>query len=224
LLGRRPGVAEQFDAIYGADAFIHVADYWAAARERVEVAIKLLALLCEDDGDAGEGLLDVARDFLLHPVRQVIHHLERRLRQRSNRPDPMQVAGFEITTIVPTEQTGNYEVFHQAGPAGKGPGPHFHDWDESFLVVSGTVECGVDGMDSVAGPGTFIHVPGGSTHWFRFGPDGGEMITMTSQGNASAMFAAFHTAGSWDNPDRSVFVELAASYGQTVAPNDNPLD
>lgn len=140
-----------------------------------------------------------------------------------DRPDPMQVAGFEITTIASTEQTGNYEVFHQAGPAGKGPGPHFHAWDESFLVVSGTVECGVDGIDTVAGPGTFIHVPGGSTHWFRFGPDGGEMITMTSQGNASAMFAAFDSAGSWDNPDRSVFVELAASYGQTVAANDTPL-
>jgi quercetin dioxygenase-like cupin family protein len=135
-----------------------------------------------------------------------------------DRPEPMQIAGFEITTIASTEQTGGYEVFHQAGPAGKGPGPHFHDWDESFLVVSGTVECGVDGNDLFAGPGTFIHAPARSTHWFRFGPEGGEMITMTSRGNASKMFAAFHEAGSWDSPDRSVFVELAASYGQTVAP------
>ncbi|CAB4886849.1 MAG: hypothetical protein F2793_10055 [Actinobacteria bacterium] len=36
-LARRPGVLEQFDAIYGADAFIHVADYWAAVRDRIEV-------------------------------------------------------------------------------------------------------------------------------------------------------------------------------------------
>ena len=133
-----------------------------------------------------------------------------------DRSQPMQVAGFEITTLASTEQTGNYEVFHQVGPAGKGPGPLFHDWDESFFVVSGTVECGIDGNDTVAGPGTFIHAPAGSTHWFRFGPDGGEMLTMTSRGNASKMFAAFHEAESWDNPDRSAFVELAASYGQTV--------
>ena len=68
----------------------------------------------------------------------------------ADRPEPLQIAGFEITTIASTEQTGNYEVFHQAGPAGKGPGPHFHDWDESFLVVSGTLECGVDGNDLTA--------------------------------------------------------------------------
>jgi hypothetical protein len=37
LLGRRPGVAEQFDAIYGSEAFIHVADYWAAVRDCIEV-------------------------------------------------------------------------------------------------------------------------------------------------------------------------------------------
>ncbi|MEX0767810.1 MAG: cupin domain-containing protein [Microthrixaceae bacterium] len=136
-----------------------------------------------------------------------------------DRPAPMPVAGFEITTIASTEQTGGYEIFHQVGSAGKGPGPHFHGWDESFLVISGTVECGVDGNDLVAGPGTFIHVPGGSTHWFRFGSDGGEMITMTSAGNASKMFAAFAEASSWENPDRSVFINLAASYGQTVAPS-----
>lgn len=135
-----------------------------------------------------------------------------------DRPAPMQVAGFEITTIASTEQTGGYEVFHQAGPAGTGPGPHFHGWDESFLVVAGSVECGVDDTVLTAGPGTFLHAPAGSTHWFRFGPEGGEMITMTSSGNASKMFAAFHEAGSWEQPDRNAFVGLAASYGQTVAP------
>ncbi|MFM8305076.1 MAG: cupin domain-containing protein, partial [Actinomycetota bacterium] len=128
------------------------------------------------------------------------------------------IAGFEITTILDADRSGGFEVFHQAGPAGTGPGPHFHDWDESFYVIAGTPECGVDGADTVAGPGTFIHVPGGSTHWFRFGPDGGEMATMTSPGNASKMYAAFHHAGSWQDPDRARFVALAASWGQTVVP------
>ena len=35
-----------------------------------------------------------------------------------DRSQPMQVAGFEITTLASTTQTGNYEVFHQVGPAG----------------------------------------------------------------------------------------------------------
>ena len=136
----------------------------------------------------------------------------------SDRPDPFLVGGFRITVIASGEQTEGYEVFHQEGPAGCGPGPHFHPWDESFLVVSGSVECGVDGVEAVAQPGTLIHVPGGSTHWFRFGPDGGEMITMTSSGNASAMFAAFHEANdTWDGAQpRAEFVALSASYGQTI--------
>ena len=135
-----------------------------------------------------------------------------------DRPEPMRIGGFEITTILSGDQSGGLEMFLQAGPAGTGPGPHFHDWDESFYVMVGTLECGVDGTETTAGPGTFIHVPAGATHWYRFGPDGGEMLSVTSPGNASKMYAAFHEAGSSPDPERVRIVEIAASWGQTVVP------
>jgi quercetin dioxygenase-like cupin family protein len=129
---------------------------------------------------------------------------------------PLNVGGFQITVLATVEQTGDYELFRIAGPEGTGPGPHYHAWDESFFVLSGAVHCGVDSTQTLATVGTVIHVPGGSTHWFRFAEGGGEFFSVTSRGNASKMFAAFDQGVNWADPDRQALVALAASYGQTV--------
>ena len=134
----------------------------------------------------------------------------------NKRNKPLDVGGFSITVLASEADTGDYEVFHLAGPEGKGPGPHFHPWDESFFVIHGELHCGVDDVETVALPGTLIHVPAGSTHWFRFGKGGATLIGITSRGNASKMFTDFAQGVSWDNPDREKLIELAAKYGQTI--------
>ncbi len=63
-----------------------------------------------------------------------------------------------------------------------------------------------------------MHVPGGTTHWFRFAKGGGDLFAITSRGNASGMFRAFDKGINWSDPDRSALVALAATYGQTVVP------
>lgn len=131
---------------------------------------------------------------------------------------PLNVGGFQITVLASTDQTGDYELFRISGPAGTGPGPHHHAWDESFFVLSGGVHCGVGEKESLATEGGLIHVPGGTTHWFRFVKDGGELLAVTSRGNASEMFQAFDKGINWADPDRRALVALAASYGQTVVP------
>jgi len=93
-------------------------------------------------------------------------------------------------------------------PVGRAAGPHCHPWDESFFVHHG-----VDGVEALVQAGIFIHVPGGSTHWFKFGDGGAAMISMTPQGNASKMFTDFAHGISWDNPDPEKLIELAAQYG-----------
>ena len=133
------------------------------------------------------------------------------------RPRALNVAGFDITVLASDAQTSGYEVFLQAGAEGKGPGPHQHPWDESFYVISGEITCAIDDIETVASAGTFVHIPGGSTHWYKFGAGGAEILSMTSQGNASRMYTDFDSASSWENPDRSHFVELAAKHGQQVA-------
>jgi len=111
------------------------------------------------------------------------------------RPRPLNVAGFAITVLASGAQTGGYEIFHQAGPEGTGSMPHAHPWDESFYVIRGEIICGIDHEELVAGPGTLVHMPGGATHWYRFGKGGGEIISMTSYEGASHMYAAFDRAG-----------------------------
>lgn len=129
---------------------------------------------------------------------------------------PLNIGGFQITVLASTEQTDGYELFRIAGPEGTGPGPHHHFWDESFFVLSGAVHCGVDSVETLATTGTLIHVPGGTTHWFRFAEGGREFFSITSQGNASKMFQAFGKGINWVSPDRQALMTLAASYGQVV--------
>jgi quercetin dioxygenase-like cupin family protein len=141
---------------------------------------------------------------------------EARIVPASERAPALNVGGFMINVLASTDQTGGNELFYQYGPEGKGPGPHFHPWDESFYVLQGELHCGVGDHETVAMPGTLIHVPGNTTHGFRFGPGGGALLAITSKGNASKMFMDFDKGIAWESPDRSALVALAAQHGQTI--------
>jgi hypothetical protein len=65
-------------------------------------------------------------------------------------------------------------------------------------------------------PGTFVHIPGGSTHWFRFGPGGGEMISMTSRAGAAAFFTDVDREVSPTEPDFGVLLGVATAHGLTL--------
>lgn len=132
------------------------------------------------------------------------------------RTEPLNVGGLFITVLASSTDTGSYEIFHAVGPEGKGPGPHYHPWDESLYITKGEVQCGIGDEKTIASPGTLIHIPAGTVHWFKFGKDGGELLTMTSEGNASQMFTAFSQGINWESPDREELVKLAASYEQVI--------
>ena len=135
------------------------------------------------------------------------------------RKTPLKVGGFDITVLASTHDTMGYEIFVQKGQEGKGPGPHFHPWDETFYILNGKLHCGIDEDEFVALPGTLVHIPMGKTHWFKFGEGGGEFIAITSKGNASEMFTEFDKGINWANPDKNKLVKLAAQYNQTVITN-----
>ena len=64
---------------------------------------------------------------------------------------------------------GDYGLYRvDIGPAGGGPGPHFHRaMSEAFFVLSGTLKL-YDGRDWIDGlPGDFLYVPPGGIHGFR---------------------------------------------------------
>ena len=128
----------------------------------------------------------------------------------------LDIVGEHITVLASGETTGSYEVFFQRGPEGSGPPPHNHPWDESFFVTKGQIDFGIGDDSMTAVPGTFVHLPAGTMHWFRFGSGGGEMVSMTSREGASHMFTDFDREISPANPDLAKLVEVGGRYGLKV--------
>ena len=135
-----------------------------------------------------------------------------------NAPPPLALVGEKITVLASGAQTGSYEIFLQAGPEASGPPPHNHPWDESFYVIKGEIAFGIDGDEMNAVPGTLVHLPAGTTHLFRFGKGGGEMLSMTSREGASRMFTDMDREISPDNPDLGKLVEVGRRHGLAVVP------
>ena len=81
-------------------------------------------------------------------------------------------------------------------------------------MIDGQVLFGIDAeQDLVAEAGTLVHVPGSSMHWFRFGPGGGVMLSITSRAGASAFFTQVDREVSPTDPDLGVLVGIAITHG-----------
>jgi hypothetical protein len=99
----------------------------------------------------------------------------------------------------------------------RGPPPHSHPWDEAFYVTEGDVIFGAgEFQDVIAKPGTLVHIPGNTTHWFRFGAGGGEMISMTSRAGASVFFTEVDAEILPTDPDFGALAVVAVANGLTV--------
>jgi len=129
----------------------------------------------------------------------------------------LNIVGEHVTVLASGERTGSYEVFLQRGPEGSGPPPHSHPWDESFFVLKGQIDFGIGPESMSATPGTLVHLPAGSIHWFRFGVGGSEMLSMTSCLGASRMFADFAREVAPVNPDLAKLAEVGGRHGLRVA-------
>jgi quercetin dioxygenase-like cupin family protein len=51
-------------------------------------------------------------------------------------------------------------------PPGGGPSPHRHDFEESFIVLSGEIEAVFRGQTSMAREGQTLHIPANAPHAF----------------------------------------------------------
>jgi hypothetical protein len=65
-------------------------------------------------------------------------------------------------------------------------------------------------------PGTLVHLPAGTVHWFRFGRGGGEMISMTFAPGRLEEFADIAREVAPVNPDVGKLAEVGARHGLTV--------
>jgi quercetin dioxygenase-like cupin family protein len=124
-----------------------------------------------------------------------------------NRSRALDVVGDKITVLASKDDTHGYELFFIDGTKGTGPPPHSHDWDESFFVLKGNIQFGFQGREMLATPGTLVHLPAGTEHWFKFESDEGQLLSVTGLGSGAA---AFFTQVDADVADGSDIVGLAA--------------
>ncbi len=129
---------------------------------------------------------------------------------------PLNIVGEHVTVLASGEATEGYEIFLQRGPEGSGPPPHSHPWDESFFVIKGQIDFGIGAESTTAFPGTLVHLPAGTEHWFRFGRGGAEMVSMTSRLGASKMFTDMAREIDPVNPDLEKLAEVCAPHGLRV--------
>ena len=129
--------------------------------------------------------------------------------------DPaLQVLGTEVTVLAANATTQSYGITVQQGDVGTGPPPHCHDWDESFYVLSGSIEFTCGGEVSLCTPGTLVHVPSGTVHGFRYGSGGGRMLEVSGPGALAAqMFTAVDAEIPPGPPDIPKVVEVFGRYG-----------
>jgi quercetin dioxygenase-like cupin family protein len=130
---------------------------------------------------------------------------------------PLNVLGTKITVLASNVATQAYEITLQQGDEGMGPPLHSHNWDESFYVLKGKVEFSCADKTVMCMPGTFVHVPAGTIHGFRYGAGGGEMFELTGQGGlATQMFTALSKEIPPGPPDISKVSEVLKQNGVNV--------
>ena len=128
----------------------------------------------------------------------------------------LEIVGERCTVLASGEATGGYEIFLQHGPEGSGPPAHSHPWDESFFVTKGQVDFGIGVESRTVSPGTLVHLPADTVHWFRFGEGGGEMLSITSRLGASKLFADLARNVAPVDPDLGRLAEVGARHGLKV--------
>ncbi len=91
---------------------------------------------------------------------------------------------------VKTETGGSYGLWEAIVPPGGGPPPHLHrNEEEGFYVIEGRVTVYAEGAEVDAGPGSFVHLPRNSKHWFRNNTDQrAKMLILVAPGGMEGMF------------------------------------
>jgi quercetin dioxygenase-like cupin family protein len=82
------------------------------------------------------------------------------------------IAGDTYTIVVAGNETdGRYTLIDMLIPAGGGPPPHRHDFEEMFTLLEGEIEVTFRGEVTIARAGATINIPANAPHQFRNASD-----------------------------------------------------
>jgi quercetin dioxygenase-like cupin family protein len=81
-------------------------------------------------------------------------------------------AGVYTVLVSGADTDGRYTLIDMLIPAGSGPPPHRHDFEEMFHLLEGEMEVTVRGETHRLHAGQTINIPANAPHGFRIGADG----------------------------------------------------
>jgi quercetin dioxygenase-like cupin family protein len=78
------------------------------------------------------------------------------------------IVGDTYTILLTGEDTnGRFCLIDMHIPPGGGPGPHRHDFEETFILLEGELEANFRGTRSTFRAGETVHVPANAPHQFH---------------------------------------------------------
>lgn len=78
------------------------------------------------------------------------------------------LVGDTYTILLTGKDTGGrYCLIDMYVPPGGGPGPHRHDFEESFTILEGEIEVTFRGEKSIARAGETVNIPANAPHQFH---------------------------------------------------------
>lgn len=126
------------------------------------------------------------------------------------------VLGETLRPLLTTAMGSSIELFDTSGPAGAGPPPHQHPWEEIYVVLSGELEVTVAGdAPVVVAAGSAAHVPADTVHSYRNVTEC-HFLTITSTGRAAEFFAEVAMV-EMDPPNLPDIISVASSHGIDIA-------
>lgn len=108
-------------------------------------------------------------------------------------------------------------LFESLCPAGSGPPRHIHHReDETFYILSGSIDFWMNGERLRRGPGDVVHVPRGIEHAFRV-HDGGpaNMLTVLTPGGFDGFFVEMARHQCRIPDDMGQVMAIAEAYNLT---------
>ena len=78
------------------------------------------------------------------------------------------IVGDTYTTLLSgTDTAGRFTLIDMHIPPGGGPGPHRHDFEETFILLEGEMEATFRGVTSTVRAGETVNIPANAPHQFH---------------------------------------------------------
>jgi quercetin dioxygenase-like cupin family protein len=133
------------------------------------------------------------------------------------------VMGGLYKVLAASDETGGTTVMEMNLRPGMGPPPHTHPGAETVYVVEGTIKYHIGDDSTEGGPGSFFHVPAGTTENFEPLTDA-KVIATYEPGGIDKFFAEIGEPAprhemppmSDEPPDIEHIAAVAAKYGMVI--------